>query len=76
MRIPITSEKVDSPMSLENELTSDIAVALLTAKDKDPQELNRLKELVLRIHSELRDLPRKTLKRRAHAHTPNRTDKN
>jgi hypothetical protein len=63
-------------MSLENELTSDIAVALLTAKDKDPQELNRLKELVLKIHSELRDIPRKSLKRRAHAHTSSGTQKN
>jgi hypothetical protein len=63
-------------MSLENELTSDIAVALLTAKDKDPQELNRLKELVLKIHSELRDIPRKSLKRRAHAPTSGGTQKN
>ena len=59
-------------MSLENELSSDIAVAILTAKDKDPQELNRLKELVLKIHSELRDIPRKSLDRRAHAHTASR----
>ncbi|HEY8205763.1 MAG TPA: hypothetical protein VIF81_13605 [Pyrinomonadaceae bacterium] len=38
-------------MSIQNELSSDIAVALLTGKDRDPEKLNHLKEVVLQIHS-------------------------
>lgn len=38
-------------MSIQNELSSDIAVALLTEKHTDPGKLNELKETVLRIHS-------------------------
>ncbi len=63
-------------MSVENELSSDIAVALLTAKGKDPHELSKLKELVLKIHSVLRDMPRESRKRRALARAAGRTEKN
>jgi len=38
-------------MSIQNELSSDIAVALLAGKDRDPEKLNHLKEVVLQIHS-------------------------
>jgi len=38
-------------MSIQNELSSDIAVALLARGNTDPKKLNDIKETVLRIHS-------------------------
>ena len=42
-------------MSIQNELSSDIAVALLTGKDRDPQKLDDLKKVVLKVHSILQE---------------------
>ena len=59
-------------MSIQNELSSDIAVALLTRKQTDPEKLNDLKETVLRIHSMLQ---RETVEwhlKRVHAQAANR----
>ena len=42
-------------MSIQNELSSDIAVALLTRRNTDPKKLNDLKEMVLRIHLMLQE---------------------
>ena len=39
-------------MAISNELSSDIAAALL-AENKSPQELRRLKDVILKVHSEL-----------------------
>lgn len=43
-------------MSIQHELSSDIAVALLTGEKREPKELNDLKEVVLRIHAALQEL--------------------
>ena len=43
-------------MSIQHELSSDIAVALLTGEKREPEELNALKEVVLRIHAVLQEL--------------------
>lgn len=43
-------------MAINHELSSDIAVALLTDHDRDPKELNELKEVVLKVHAELQKL--------------------
>ena len=43
-------------MAISNELSSEVATALLAAKDKSPQELTDLKSLVLQIHSTLRQM--------------------
>jgi len=56
-------------MSIQNELSSDIAVALLTDKNKGPEELNQLKELVFRIHELLQDSDTDFSLQRAHAHS-------
>ena len=43
-------------MALSNELSSEIATALLTVKDRSPRELEKLKETVLLVHSTLQNL--------------------
>jgi len=42
-------------MAISNELSSDVAVALL-AKKKSPQELKRLKDIILEVHSALQKM--------------------
>jgi hypothetical protein len=43
-------------MAIYNELSSDIATALLTGKEKDPRALDDLKETVIKVHSTLQKL--------------------
>ena len=47
-------------MAIANELSSEIAVALLSTKKKSPRELNDLKEMVLKIHSTLQQMADQT----------------
>lgn len=42
-------------MAISNELSSEIAAALLAEK-KSPQELRQLKDVVLRVHSALQKM--------------------
>lgn len=42
-------------MAISNELSSEIAAAIL-AKKENPQELRRLKEILLRVHSTLQKM--------------------
>ena len=58
-------------MSIHNELSSDIAVALLTGKSRDAKELNQLKKMILTVHDTLQEL---NLKARARRH--NKTKRN
>ena len=46
-------------MSLNNELSGDIAVALLTGKSRDAKELSQLKKMILTVHDTLQELNRK-----------------
>lgn len=43
-------------MGISNELSSEIATAILSSKRKSPRELNDLKEIVLNIHSTLQKM--------------------
>jgi hypothetical protein len=43
-------------MAISHDLSSEIATALLAAKDKSPRERERLKEILLIIHSTLQRL--------------------
>lgn len=43
-------------MAISHELSSEIAAALLAAKDKSPRELEDLRETLLMIHSTLQRL--------------------
>lgn len=42
-------------MAISNELSSDIAAALL-AENKSPQELRQLKDVILKVHSALQKM--------------------
>ena len=42
-------------MAISNELSSEIAAALL-AENKTPQELHRLKDVVLQVHTTLQQM--------------------
>ena len=42
-------------MAISNELSSEIAAAILAEK-KTPQELNQLKEVILRVHTTLQKM--------------------
>jgi predicted transcriptional regulator len=44
-------------MAISNELSSEIAAAILSEK-KTPQELHQLKEIILRVHSTLQKMSR------------------
>jgi len=46
-------------MAISNELSSDVAVAIL-AKKRSPQELKRLKEIILEVHSALQKMSEET----------------
>lgn len=52
-------------MTISNELSSEIAVALVAAKDKQPTELNDLKEILLEVHSTLQKLTEESRNARA-----------
>jgi hypothetical protein len=43
-------------MAISHELSSEIADALFTAKERSPRELSDLKEIVFKIHSTLQQL--------------------
>jgi hypothetical protein len=47
-------------MAIANELSGEIAVALLSTKKKSPHELNDLKEMVFKIHSTLQQMADQT----------------
>jgi hypothetical protein len=46
-------------MAISNELSSDVAVALL-AQEKSPQELKKLKDIILEVHSTLQKMSEET----------------
>jgi predicted transcriptional regulator len=46
-------------MAISNELSSEIAAAILAEK-KTPQELNQLKDVILRVHSALQEMSEET----------------
>jgi predicted transcriptional regulator len=46
-------------MAISNELSSDVAVALL-AENKSPQELKQLKDIILQVHTALQEMSEET----------------
>ena len=46
-------------MAISNELSSDIAAAILANK-KSPEELEQLKEIILQVHSTLQEMSEET----------------
>lgn len=55
-------------MAIPNELSSDIAVAML-AEQKSSQELRKLKDIVLLVHGTLQELSKRSLASRASVKT-------
>ena len=66
-RFEESPNSVQSHMSIQNELCSDIAVALLTGKDRDPKRLDDLKQVVLKVHSILQEASRNVSSERVRA---------
>jgi hypothetical protein len=62
-------------MSIQNELSTDIAVALLTRKESNPDELRDLKEVVLRIHAALQEATAERRRSRARSRASRQTEK-
>lgn len=52
-------------MTIKNELSSEIASAILAAKANSPGRLNELKEIVLKVHATLQQMSEQT---RSHSH--------
>jgi predicted transcriptional regulator len=50
-----TLQKSSKTMAISNELSSDVAVAIL-AEQKSPQELEQLKDIILQVHSTLQKM--------------------
>jgi hypothetical protein len=46
-------------MTVANELSSDIASAILTATEQSPRQLDELKEIVLKVHITLQEMAEK-----------------
>jgi len=46
-------------MAISNELSSDVAAAIL-AKKKSPQELRQLKDVILQVHTVLQEMSEET----------------
>jgi len=47
-------------MTISNELSSEIAAALLTINDRSPDELSDLKDMVIHVHSTLQQMDLET----------------
>lgn len=46
-------------MAISNELSSEIASAMLTARERSPEELNKLKKVLLEVHTALQSMTEK-----------------
>ena len=55
LRFPTRNVIAEDEMSIQNELSSDIAVALLARGGKDPKQLKEMKDLIFRIHATLQE---------------------
>ena len=56
LSIPDISFAIGEPMAIAHDLSSEIATALLTSRERSPDELLHLKEMLLEIHSTLEGL--------------------
>ena len=56
-------------MSISNELSGEIVLAVLTAKERSPEELQELKKMLIEVHATLQqmaDYERKIIGNQAH----------
>ena len=47
---------IQTPMAISHEVSSEIAAAILERRDRSPNEMLKLKEMLLQVHSTLEDL--------------------
>ena len=59
-------------MAISNELSSEIAAAIL-AENKTPQELDQLKDVILRVHTALQKMSKDARATRAKTRTTSTT---
>jgi hypothetical protein len=62
-----------NPMAISNELSSEIAAAMLAGK-KSPQELKELGEIVLRVHNALQTMSHRAVTERMKARATTQID--
>ena len=60
-------------MAISNELSSEIAAAILAEK-KTPQELNQLKDVILRVHTALQKMSEDARARRSRTRSRSATN--
>ena len=53
------SQIISLPMAIENELSSEIAIAILTAEAQTTARLYELKKIVLKVHATLQEMSEK-----------------
>ena len=61
-------------MAISNELSSDVAIAILE-KNRSPQELKQLKEVILEVHSALQEMSEETRTHRLKRTQPQKSRK-
>jgi hypothetical protein len=52
-------------MAISNELSSEIAVALIAAKAKEPDHLREIKDILIAVHSTLQQMTEQARHRRS-----------
>jgi hypothetical protein len=67
-------QRVVVSMAISNELSSDIAVALIGANDKDPRRLKKLKEILIEVHATLQQMTERSKAARSFARAASETD--
>ena len=61
-------------MAISNELSSDVVIAILE-KNRSPQELKQLKDIILQVHSALREMSEETRAERLKRPQPQKSRK-
>jgi hypothetical protein len=61
-------------MTISNELSSEIATAILAGEDKPQHELKELMEIVIKVHSVLQEMKAEARAARHHSRFNSKTD--
>jgi hypothetical protein len=64
---PCNQKTIHSAMTISNELSSEIATAILAGENKAPQELKELMEIVIKVHSVLQEMKAEARAARHHS---------
>ena len=64
------------PMTIKNELSTEIASAILTTQADSPERLDELKEIVLKVHATLQQMSEQTRSHSCGPKLPGRTEDN